>query len=225
MQEGDDGYYSDDDEDTVSRPLFLNLLLVHFLRANSEIASIDMEMELLLHAVSLQSSTTATTTDSTQGSATRGTERAREEEDESSWKIENLSLSDSSPLLSPSGQVLRPFTILPSRDASPLDARLRLQSEVFRSGHRLPTMTIDEFLDAEQAAGNVLQGGGPSTSEEVDQARRDEKGAKEEDNEWGREVEESGLRKAREWDDYRDEHRKGEGNMSVFLALSQSTIR
>ena len=74
-------------------------------------------------------------------------------------------------------------------------------------------MTIDEFLEQEEAAGNILQGGGPASSDAVDQARRDEKGALEEDNQSGYDVEEAGLKKAREWDQYRYEHRKGEGNM------------
>lgn len=141
--------------------------------------------------------------------------RVREEDsDELSWRLDKVALTKDDPLLSPSGQVLRPFTILPSsKSASQLDTRLRLQSEVFRSGHRLPTMTIDEYLHQQQEMGNVLQGGGPSTSEAVEQARKDEQGEKEDDTQKGYDAEERELRKTREFDEYRDTHRKGEGNM------------
>ena len=109
---------------------------------------------------------------------------------------------------------MRPFTILPAAASqSTLNTRLRFQSEVFRESHRLPTMTIDEFLQQEDEQGRILQGGGPSTSDEVEQARRDEQAAKEEDTTRGYEEEERELVRVREQDEYRDAHRKGEGNM------------
>ena len=207
--EEDDGYYSDDDESEISRPLFINLLNLHYLRAHTECSSIEMELELLKHGMAMSD----LPSHREQREIGRGEEQEREEEDQTSWKMDKMSLyGTEGPLLDVSGKILRPFTILPSK-TSALSTRVRLQSEVFRDGHRLPTMTIDEYLDIEQANGNILQGGGPSSSEAVDQARADEKGAKEEDNQWGIDQEEAGLKKAREWDDYKDEHRKGEGNM------------
>lgn len=74
-------------------------------------------------------------------------------------------------------------------------------------------MSIDEFLELEEARGNIIQGGGPASSAAVDQAREDERGDKEEDTKGGYEREERGLDKIRDWDEYRDTHRKGEGNM------------
>lgn len=41
-----------------------------------------------------------------------------------------------------------------------MDDRTRLQSEVFRASHRLPTMTIDEYLENEFESGRVITGGG-----------------------------------------------------------------
>lgn len=61
-------------------------------------------------------------------------------------------------LISGGGKVLRPFTILPSTSA--MSDRERLRSEVFRNGHRLPTMTIDEYLEEERRMGNIITGGG-----------------------------------------------------------------
>lgn len=56
------------------------------------------------------------------------------------------------PLLSKEGKPLRPFTLV--------DARSKLKDEVFRPGHNLPTMTIDEYLEEEQRRGNIISGGG-----------------------------------------------------------------
>jgi immunoglobulin-binding protein 1 len=56
------------------------------------------------------------------------------------------------PLLSKEGKPLRPFTLV--------DSRSRMKDEVFRPGHNLPTMTIDEYLEEEQRRGNIIEGGG-----------------------------------------------------------------
>ncbi|POY76576.1 hypothetical protein BMF94_0165 [Rhodotorula taiwanensis] len=217
----------DDDAESVARPLLLNLLTLHYLRAHAELDSIDQEMEILRHGMRMSEIPSSRPTGATLkeiGGDAGGEKRDRrtsrgaaagsddeEDEEDKTWRLDTLPKEDG-PVLSSDGKVLRPFTILPS-NKGPLSTRLRLQSEVFRDGHRLPTMTIDEFLDQEQERGNVLQGGGPSTSDAVDQARRDEEAEKEDDTVRGYEEEEAGLRKAREWDDYRDSHRKGEGNM------------
>ena len=53
-------------------------------------------------------------------------------------------------------QPLRPFTILPSD----VGERARVQSQVFGPSHRLPTMSIDEYLEIERQRGNIITGGG-----------------------------------------------------------------
>ena len=143
-------------------------------------------------------------------------EKARDSE-ESVWRLDALPPAMSGPrnLVDSSGRILRPFTILPSASSSSsLDTRLRLQSQVFGSGHRLPTMSIDEYLDMEYERGNILQGGGAKNTEES-QLEGEAKRAweEEEDNADGFRREEDGLAKKREWDAYRDDHKKGEGNM------------
>lgn len=55
-------------------------------------------------------------------------------------------------LLSSDGKPLRPFTLLDSRE--------RLKAGVFKSGHNLPTMTIDEYLEEERKRGGIIEGGG-----------------------------------------------------------------
>lgn len=144
----------------------------------------------------------------------RGREDRRAAEADGTWRVDRVDQGKSGPLLDGEGKVMRPFTILPAAASqSTMGTRLRFQSEVFRESHRLPTMTIDEFLQQEEDSGRILQGGGPSTSDEVDQARRDEQAAKENDTVQGYEAEEKELVKLREQDEYRDTHRKGEGNM------------
>ena len=76
-------------------------------------------------------------------------------------------------------------------------------------------MTIDEFLEQEEAEGRILQGGGPASSAAVEQERRDQRADKEDDNEAGHRKDDLEKDKARKWDEYTDTHRKGEGNMFV----------
>ena len=56
----------------------------------------------------------------------------------------------------PYDQPLRPFTILPAG----ANDRARLQAQVFAPDHRLPTMTVDEYLEIERQRGYMISGGG-----------------------------------------------------------------
>ena len=60
------------------------------------------------------------------------------------------------PILDKGGRPLQPFTLLDSRD--------RLRQGVFRPGHNLPTMTIDEYLDEERRRGGIIDGGGEESA-------------------------------------------------------------
>ena len=95
------------------------------------------------------------------------------------------------PLLNSKGIPMQPFTLL--------DRRSQLQQGVFRSGHNLPTMTIDEYLEEEKRRGNFLQGGEQSGIQpEVDEDDLDK--ADEE------------TMKARAWDEYVEANPRGSGN-------------
>ncbi|KAJ5098435.1 hypothetical protein N7532_005436 [Penicillium argentinense] len=97
----------------------------------------------------------------------------------------------SGPILNSKGKPIQPFTLL--------DRRTQLQEGVFRSGHNLPTMTIDEYLAEEHRRGNVLQGGEQSgVQPEIDEDDLDK--ADEE------------TMKARAWDEYVEANPKGSGN-------------
>lgn len=96
------------------------------------------------------------------------------------------------PLLSPSGKPLQPFTLT--------DKRTQLRQGVFKPGHSLPTMSIDEYLEEERRRGGIIEGGGNADAPqpEVD-----------EDN---MEAVDAATRKAREWDEFVEANPKGAGN-------------
>ncbi|KAH1764805.1 hypothetical protein KXX41_004269 [Aspergillus fumigatus] len=97
----------------------------------------------------------------------------------------------SGPILSKEGKPLQPFTLL--------DRRTQLQQGVFRPGHNLPTMTIDEYLEEEKRRGGIIEGGEKSgMKEEVDEDDMDK--ADEE------------TMKARAWDEFKEANPRGSGN-------------
>lgn len=94
------------------------------------------------------------------------------------------------PLLSPSGKPLQPFTIV--------GKRTQLQEGVFRPGHNLPTMSIDEYLEEERRRGGIIEGTGDEPKpapDEDDMAEVD-----------------AATKKAREWDEFVEANPKGAGN-------------
>jgi len=90
--------------------------------------------------------------------------------------------SNTGPILSQGGKPLRPFTLL--------DSRQRLKDGVFRPGHNLPTMTIDEYLEEERARGGIIEGGGEASGIEPEPDEDNYEKAHEE------------TMKARQWDEF-----------------------
>lgn len=95
------------------------------------------------------------------------------------------------PILGPKGEPLQPFTIVGSR--------ADIARGVFRPGHNLPTMSIDEYLEEERARGGIIEGGGT----EPPRRQVDEDDMEAVDME---------TYKARHWDDFTDDNKKGSGN-------------
>lgn len=93
------------------------------------------------------------------------------------------------PLPSHLRRVTKPFTLLRTR-------REDIKSSVFRPGHNLPTMTIDEYLELERQRGGILEADDDGKGElvPVDSDDEDER-----------------QRRIR-MDNYKDEHRRGSGN-------------
>ncbi|KAI1177933.1 TAP42-like family protein [Nemania sp. FL0916] len=96
------------------------------------------------------------------------------------------------PLLSKEGKPLRPFTLVGNRQ--------ELQRGVFRPGHNLPTMSIDEYLEEERRRGGIIEGGGEASGR---QPEPDEDNIEKADEE---------TMKAREWDEFREANPRGSGN-------------
>ena len=93
--------------------------------------------------------------------------------------------------MSTSGKPLQPFTLT--------DKRTQLRDGVFRPGHNLPTMSIDEYLEEERRRGGIIEGGGNNApAPEID-----------EDNTALADAE---TMKAREWDEFKESNPKGSGN-------------
>ncbi|KAI1494349.1 TAP42-like family protein [Biscogniauxia mediterranea] len=106
--------------------------------------------------------------------------------------LNQLSSSFNGPLLSKEGKPLRPFTLTTNRQ--------ELQRGVFRPGHNLPTMTIDEYLEEERRRGNIIEGGGEAS------------GRRPEPDEDNMEKADEETMKAREWDEFTEANPKGSGN-------------
>lgn len=96
------------------------------------------------------------------------------------------------PLLDSKGKPTQPFTLL--------DKRSQMQAGVFRPGHNLPTMSIDEYLEEEHRRGGIIDGGGNANAPQLE--------ADEDDLEQV----DAATMKAREWDEFVEANPKGAGN-------------
>lgn len=134
---------------------------------------------------------------------------------DTTWRLDSgwFSGERGGPLLSEQGKPLRPFTITPSMAAgAPGETRRRMQGEVFRPSHRLPTMTIDEYLEEERRRGNIIDGGGPAQAAQATPKEQRAERAEMDGTREAEEAEEEARQEAMHWDEFRDSHRRGEGN-------------
>ena len=106
--------------------------------------------------------------------------------------LRDFTASNKSPLLSRNGKPLRPFTLVGSRQ--------EVRKGVFRPGHNLPTMSIDEYLVEEKRRGNMIDGGGQTSLARPDPDEDDMEKMDEE------------TYKARAWDEFKEENPRGAGN-------------
>jgi hypothetical protein len=96
------------------------------------------------------------------------------------------------PLLSKQGKPLQPFTLVNNRQ--------ELAKGVFRPGHNLPTMSIDEYLEEERRRGGIIEGGGEASWHRPEPDEDDIEKADAE------------TMKAREWDEFVEANPRGSGN-------------
>lgn len=95
-------------------------------------------------------------------------------------------------ILDSSGRPLQPFTIT--------SKRTDLKKGVFRPGHNLPTMSIDEYLEEERKRGGIIEGGGEASGRAPEVDEDDER------------VQDAATMKARNWDEFVEANPKGAGN-------------
>jgi len=185
----------DEDEDESLRGVTLLLLRLLWARCRNHIESVEQEMELLRHAQPPVPT------------------QAPAPDQDTSWRLDSSpahsGLLTSGPLMDSAGKPLRPFTILPSNAMSD---RTRFQAEVFRPDHRLPTMTIDEYLEEERRRGNILSGGGPQSLEQPTTSEQLAIDSEMDGAVFGEEKSEQKRQKDEKWASFTDTHRKGEGN-------------
>ncbi|KAG8696256.1 hypothetical protein FRC08_007277 [Ceratobasidium sp. 394] len=135
-----------DMDDESLRELSILLLRLLFTLANASLLQLSQELELLKNMPLPP------------GPSARSTEETQPKDD--TWRLDQTPRGGPDgrgPLMDAKGRPLRPFTIMP---AGHIAERTRLQQEVFRPDHRLPTMTIDEYLAEEERRGNIIRGGG-----------------------------------------------------------------
>ncbi|KAI2620044.1 type 2A phosphatase-associated protein 42 [Hypoxylon sp. NC1633] len=183
-------YLEDGGDEEAIRELYLTSVAFCTHLAFQGLESINREMEILAQAP---------TPLMPQGTTVQDDERRRREalsNDGYSERLDsplNTRLPNSNgPLLSREGKPLRPFTLTSNRQ--------ELQSGVFRPGHNLPTMSIDEYLEEERRQGNIIEGGGEASGR---QPEPDEDDIDKADAE---------TMKAREWDEFKEANPRGSGN-------------
>jgi immunoglobulin-binding protein 1 len=113
------------------------------------------------------------------------------------------------PDLTITSQPLRPFTILPAGASAD---RARLQGQVFRPDHRLPTMSIDEYLAIEQERGNIISGGGKASEEALTTSEQLALDAEQDGTAYAETREEERRQKDENWARFTDVNPKGAGN-------------
>ena len=146
---------NDENEVPVLRSIILLLLRLLYTLTLSSLSSNQMELELLSHAP------VDPDAERRRAAAAAGQDRSDSTDSDNTWRLDRAPAQRDARmggLISGGGKVLRPFTILPSTSA--MSDRERLKSEVFRSGHRLPSMTVDEYLEEEMRRGGIISGGG-----------------------------------------------------------------
>ncbi|CAG8500633.1 5287_t:CDS:2 [Acaulospora morrowiae] len=165
----------DEDKEDVNREHVLTLIDLFIQKSIEQLISINQEINLLNQMNEL-------------GDRARRDASSKKANDD---RVEHTIKDDSSPLLSSDGRILRPFVITNKRE--------EIRQQVFRPGWRLPTMTIDEYLQQEAERGNIIVGGG----------QMPEKKVIDDNDESAIDAE---TYKAREWDDFKDDNPRGWGN-------------
>ncbi|KIJ35691.1 hypothetical protein M422DRAFT_232756 [Sphaerobolus stellatus SS14] len=186
----------DDEDDETLRETYLLALRLMWVQAQTLLENMDLELELLRNA------------------PPPAPQRPESEQDtDNTWRLDPSiprgGPDGKGPLMDSSGRILRPFTILPGVASS---ERARFQGEVFRPDHRLPSMSIDEYLEEENRRGNIITGGGPDSLNKPTTSEQLQLDSEMDGMLQGELKEEEKRQKDETWAQYTDLHPKGEGN-------------
>ncbi|KAJ7723963.1 TAP42-like protein [Mycena maculata] len=191
----------DSESEEILRETVVLLLRLCYAQAQSQLLNLNQELDLLQNAPRMPPLPPSRPDDDR-----RGKERAAESD---MWKLDAPRGADGQgPLLDPDGKPLRPFTILPAGSSE----RARMAAQVFGPGHRLPTMSIDEYLQIEKERGNILTGGGPASENALTSSEQLELDSEMDGTEDGAEKGELKRLKDENWAQFTDENPKGAGN-------------
>jgi hypothetical protein len=204
-QSSDDEEELDSETDDAVREATLLLLRIMYAQAQNRMENTEQERELLKNAPPPSPPGISLEVDTRRG------ERGGAEED--LWRLDAPSLIDrgpdgKGPLLDEGSKPLRPFTILPSSAPSGVD----LKAQIFGPSHRLPTMTIDEYLEIERQRGNILTGGGRASQEAPTSTEKLTLASEMEGTCGGEEKAEELRQRQEKWAQFTDVNPKGAGN-------------
>ncbi|KAH9980970.1 TAP42-like protein [Lactifluus volemus] len=191
-----------EDEDEERRATTLLLLRLTYAQAQAQLASIAQELELLRSAPP----------EAPSGASDRAPSSS--EAERALWTLDALGAGVSrrgGPLLDSGGKPLQPFTILPSGAEGD---RARLREQVFQADYRLPTMSIDEYLEIEQQRGNIITGEGKPTPHSAKPTSSEQltMDAEQDGTIFGDAKSEEKRRKDEEWARFTDANPRGAGN-------------
>ncbi|KAI0748477.1 serine/threonine protein phosphatase PP2A-associated protein [Daedaleopsis nitida] len=199
---GDSGEELDCDTEDVLRETLVLLLRFIYAEAQTQLESTNQELDLLRNAPAPPP----------QPATSDDPRMAKKRAEDDMWRLEapvNLGGPDGKgPLLDPKGKPLRPFMILPSN----ADERARLQAQVFQAGHRLPTMSIEEYLEIERQRGNIISGGGPQSEAQPTSKEQLALDAEQDGTAFGEDQAEEKRQKDESWAQYTDANPRGAGN-------------
>ncbi|KAH9958321.1 TAP42-like protein [Russula dissimulans] len=192
----------DRDSEDERRAATVLLLRLAYVQAHAQLTSMAQELELLRSAPPLPPGHPGTSSDRA---------RSLSEAERALWTLDAPRAGGAAPrggpLLDPAGKPLQPFTILPSGSD-----RARLQEQVFRPDHRLPTMSIDEYLEIERQRGNILTGGGPQSAANPTSSEQLAIDAERDGTAFGDAKAEEKRKKDEEWARFTDANPRGAGN-------------
>ncbi|TIA92752.1 hypothetical protein E3P99_00496 [Wallemia hederae] len=191
---GDEDQDDDDDDDDILREYILRLLQYLASQAHSQVHSIEQELALLNNIPKeVKDSRTRNTTEATSSDST--------------WRLDTP--IDPANLLDKHGRPTRPFTIMPRGTQT---TRQQIAAGVFQPGHRLPTMTIDEYLQDEQERGNIIEGGGPASENQPTSKEQLQLDTENDGTVFAEEAQEKQRQDQENWARYTEEVEKGSGN-------------